>query len=616
MQARNRFSGAFGERAGAVAAQLLDRNETATSWPENPAQGDRLGVGLVYLKWPGAETPQFWSDSAGLVTVAADARLWDADEVRADLERRGHVLTTGGAGELLLHLYLEYGPELGQHCRGMFVAAIVDRRDPQTTRLTLIRDPLGGRGALYYSRQRNTLAFSSTLRSLRRWTELPLAPNLSAVRDYLTYAFLPGEDTLLAGCYEVLPGHILQASYNRAGNLEFDRREYWRLQEGQWQEDSPVEVFSTPLRALLEQAVSERLSLSGPTAVLLSGGLDSSLVTALTSRYAPGPVHTFSISFGPEYKNELPFSNLVAEHCRTKHTVLTVSGADIATFLEETTARLDSPTGDPLTVPNFLLDRAASQASDIVLNGEGGDPCFGGPKNLPMMLHELYGDAGSALLARERNYLRSFQKCYDDLPTLLTARAHQELAQLPTQEDFLTPFLTDRAITQYLNKLMNINIRLKGSHQILYKVDRMTAAWGIEGRSPLFDRQVAEFSFTIPPHFKQAGTNEKYVLKKAVWDMLPEAILTRPKSGMLVPVQGWFKNELKAMATELLLGKRAASRDILNQNLIKEWLNYRENLFPRHGVKLWLLLTLEIYFRVFLDAPRTAPVLIGTERGL
>lgn len=572
-------------------------------------------MAVAYLQSPGAATPSFWHDATGQVTVAADGRLWDAGPVRADLERCGHTLHSADTGELLLHLYLEYGADLGRYCRGMFVAAIFDGREAQP-RLLLLRDPLGGRGALYYALKNHTLAFSSTLRSLRRWSALTLEPNLATVRDYLTYAFVPGEETLLQDCFELLPGWTLEARLDRDGRLQMQKREYWSLREGEWDDNAPVEVYSQPLRLLLEEAVAERLPPSGPVSVLLSGGLDSSAITALTTRATSGPVHTFSISFGPEYKDELPFSSMVAQHCRTNHHVLTVSGAEIAAHLEETTARLDSPTGDPLTVPNFLLDRAASQASDVVLNGEGGDPCFGGPKNLPMMLHELYGDAGSAHLAREGNYLRSYQKCYDDLPQLFTPRVHRALAERPPQENLLTPFFNDPSMNAYLNKLMNINIRLKGSHQILYKVDRMTAAWGIEGRSPLFDRRVAEFSFSIPPHFKQAGTNEKFVLKKAVWDILPEPILTRPKSGMLVPVQGWFKNELKALATEHLLGKRARQRDILNQDLVKSWLNYRESLFPRHGVKLWLALSLELYFRAFLDAPRTEPVLPKAGRGL
>lgn len=615
MQARTRFSGAFGTNADAIIAQLLPECETATRWLERPA-GATVPAAFAYLRWPGAAPPRFWHDASGRVTLVADARLWDGPQVRARLAQHGHPTVTEDDGELLLHLYLAHGPDLASHCRGMYVAAVLDARDPHRPRLLLVRDPLGGRGALYYARHGESLAFSSTLRSLRRWRALALAPNLAAVRQYLTYAFVPGEETLIAGCCELLPGHALTAVRDAGGRLAMETREYWSLREGQWDDDAPVEQYARPLRTLLEEAVAERLPAAGPTAVLLSGGLDSSAITALAARAAPGPVHTFSISFGPPYPNELAFSSMVAEHCRTHHTVLTVSGADIAAHLEETTARLDGPIGDPLTVPNFLLDRAASQVSDVVLNGEGGDPCFGGPKNLPMLLHELYGDPGAMLAARERNYLRSYQKCYDDLPQLLTPRVRQWLATQPPQETFLSPFFESPHLAHYLNRLMNINVRLKGSHQILYKVDRMTAAWGMEGRSPLFDRRIAEFSFAVPPRFKQAGREEKFVLKKAVWDLLPEPILTRPKSGMLVPVQGWFRRELRSVAEDVLLGKRARRRDILDRAVVKEWLAYRESPFPRHGVKLWLLLALELSFRAFLDPPQSAPVLVRSGSGL
>ncbi len=611
MQPRSRFSGAFGTDASTIAAQLLNASEATDRWA---TPGPR-GAALAYLRAPDATAPRHWQDATGRVTLFADAHLWDGAAVRAGLVATGCHFRTEDDGEVLLHLYLRHGATFGRHCRGMFVAAISDTREVAGPRLVLARDPLGGRGALYYARQGSALAFSSTLRSLRRWTALPLEPNLATVRQYLTYAFIPGAETLIAGCREVLPGQVVTARLASDGQLAVDETDYWSPEESAWDDDAPVETYATPLRRLLEGAVAERLpTASGPVAVLLSGGLDSSAVTALAARAHTGPIHTFSISFGAQYRNELAFSGLMAEHCRTHHTILTVSGAEIAAHLEETTARLDGPIGDPLTVPNFLLARAASQVSDVILNGEGGDPCFGGPKNPSMFLHELY--AADDPFARERSYLRAYQKCYDDLPGLLTPRVRAALAAAPPQEAFLSPFFAAPQFTHYLNKLMNINVRLKGSHQILYKVDRMAAAWGVEGRSPLFDRRIVEFSFGIPPRWKRSGIEEKFILKRAVWDLLPEAVLTRPKSGMLVPVQGWFRNELRSLARDHLLGRRARQRDILDQAVVREWLAYRGNLFPRHGIKLWLLLSLELYFRAFLDAPRSTPVLPVAGRGL
>lgn len=607
MLARSRFSGAFGVDAASIRGQLLTPDEVIGGWalPETAA--------LAYLRVPGAPAPRSWTDASGRVTLFADARLWDGAAMRAGLVAAGCRFQTEDDGEVLLHLYLRHGAEFGCHCRGMFVAAVVDAREVGAPRLVLARDPLGGRGALYYARRSDALAFSSTLRSLRRWSALPLEPNLATVRQYLTCAFVPGAETLIAGCREVLPGQTVTARLDGNGRLELAEAEYWSPGEVAWDDDAPVEAYSTPLRALLEQAVAERHP-GGPVAVLLSGGLDSSAVTALAARANPSPLHTFSISFGPPYPNELAFSSLMAEHCRTRHTILTVTGNEVAAHLPETAARLDGPIGDPLTVPNLLLARAASAVSDVILNGEGGDPCFGGPKNPSMFLHELY--APDDPFARERSYLRSYQKCYDDLPRLLTPRVQAALEREPPQEAFLSPYFAPPGFAHYLNKLMNINVRLKGSHQILYKVDRMSAAWGLEGRSPLFDRRVVEFSFGIPPRWKRSGQEEKYVLKRAVWDLLPEAILTRPKSGMLVPVQGWFRAELRGLAREYLLGRRARQRDILDQATVREWLDYRGSLFPRHGIKLWLLLALELYFQAFLDAPRSAPVLPVAGRGV
>jgi asparagine synthase (glutamine-hydrolysing) len=148
-----------------------------------------------------------------------------------------------------------------------------------------------------------------------------------------------------------------------------------------------------------------------------------------------------------------------------------------------------------------------------------------------------------------------------------------------------------------------------GAHHILCKVDRTTASHGLEGRSPLFDRRVVEYSFQVPPRYKLDGTTEKAVLKRAVEDILPASIVRRPKSGMLVPVQYWFKDELRAMAHDCLLGRRARNRGILNQQVLASWLDYRESVFPRHGVKLWLVLTLELWCRAYLDRPKQGGVL-------
>ncbi|MBM3459896.1 MAG: asparagine synthase, partial [Armatimonadetes bacterium] len=151
--------------------------------------------------------------------------------------------------------------------------------------------------------------------------------------------------------------------------------------------------------------------------------------------------------------------------------------------------------------------------------------------------------------------------------------------------------------SRFLDRLLYANVRLKGADHILTKVNNLTTAHGLLGRSPLFDRRVVAASFAVPPEQKMVGSVEKVVLKEAVADLLPPSIPARPKSGMLVPVQGWFRQELQKVAADQLLSRRARIADYLDQRVIREWLAYRGNLWPRHGVKLWLILSLEIWLR-------------------
>jgi asparagine synthase (glutamine-hydrolysing) len=319
-------------------------------------------------------------------------------------------------------------------------------------------------------------------------------------------------------------------------------------------------------------------------------------VVALARRLHDGPVATFSISFGPEYANELPFSSLVAHHCGTEHRVIEVAPEAVLHNLDDSVGLLGDPIGDPLTVPNSLLFREAAAVSGVMLNGEGGDPCFGGPKNLPMLLAELYGDPAAASLARERAYLRAHLKCYDDLPAMLAPEVRAALAERPLEPE-LTPFLVDPRFRSFIGRLQAVNLTFKGGHHILPKVDALSEPAGVLPRSPLFDRDVVECAFAIPPQHKLKGAVEKYLLKRAVADLLPQAIIDRPKSGMLVPVEKWFQGPLLPQARERLLDG-LAPYGLVNRDYIERLLAGRlGGLRPRHGAKIWLLVTLEAWLR-------------------
>jgi asparagine synthase (glutamine-hydrolysing) len=264
---------------------------------------------------------------------------------------------------------------------------------------------------------------------------------------------------------------------------------------------------------------------------------------------------------------------------------------------------LGDPIGDPLTVPNALLFHMAAATSSVMLNGEGGDPCFGGPKNLPMLLAELYGDPSADAWARERAYLRAHLKCFDDLPSMLAPDVHAALTERPLESE-LTAALADPRWRSFIGRLQAVNVSFKGGHHILPKVDALSEPAGILPRSPLFDREVVECAFAIPPQHKLKGSVEKHLLKRAVDDLLPATIIDRPKSGMLVPVEAWFQGPLLPQAKERLLDG-LAPRGIVNRAYLERLLAGRlGGLRPRHGAKIWLLVTLEAWLRRVFDRSR------------
>ena len=480
--------------------------------------------------------------------------------------------------QIVAQLWEKYNSECLNLLLGMFGLVVWDCEKQE---LYLIRDAIGGR-TLYYTTTGLTYWIAPKLRILTPYRSDNL--DLVALRDYLCCAFVPGERTLWQDIKEIRPGTFLQMPSQQVYH-------YWQLKEQIIDTNQSLSWYGEKLRSLLEQVVKEYLPENQPVGVFLSGGLDSSSITALAAKLHTAPIHTYSIHFGAETANELEFSNLVAEHCQTQHHILEITFRDMWERLPETMAYLDDPIGDPLTVPNLLIGRIARENVQITLNGEGGDPCFGGPKNQPMLINSLYGAINNQDSLQA--FLISFQKCALDLPQLLKPEIWQSL------KNESSVFYDDlNADFNYLNRLMTLNIKFKGADQILTKVNNLTQAADLQGLSPLFDQRVVELSMQIPPEYKLSGVEEKAVLKKAVSDILPDTIIHRPKSGMMVPVQLGFRKYWHREARKLLLSRKSEISAYINQDILREWLDFKGDVWGRYGIKLWLLVSLEIWLQV------------------
>lgn len=492
----------------------------------------------------------------------------------------------------LLARYLQHGSRTLLQVQGDFVMVLFDGRA-----MHLVRDPVGGR-SLYYGHHAGRWFFAVEPKGILAVPGYPRRLRTASLAQYLAFSFVPPPHTMLEGVLALPAGHV--ATF--AGDAPPQVERYFRpeLQEATDRRDEQEIVAD--FRSAISQAVSQRLHPTGPVGVFLSGGLDSSLVAAEAARQAPGRVRTYALHFGPRYPNELSFAREVADRAGTAHHEVLLRPRDFLPRLREMIWQLDDPIGDPITMPNYELSRLVAREHRVVLNGEGGDPCFGGPKNLPMLLLHWYGGIERHKHFREQAYLASYRRAYEEILRLLTPEAANEIDFERDLEQVLSPFFRTDQPRHFLNKLMAINIRLKGAQLILPKVERMTGAAGLVPLAPLFAGQIVQLSMRIPPRLKLNRGVDKVILKRAYADALPPSVIDRPKSGMRVPVNFWFRGELRRYARKVLSRRALDQAGLFQHQRVRQLLDYSTEEGPgRYGLRLWMLLTLELWRRIVLE---------------
>lgn len=504
----------------------------------------------------------------------------------------------------LLDAYQRGGLQFITDLQGDFVLAVHDG-----PRVHLVRDGSGAR-TIYYGRHGGRWLYGTEPKAL--W----LAPGFSrrlrpaALAQYLTFSFVPGTGTMLEDIFELPAGHAVSLAPGSEPRLwryfacEDEAEPYeHEHKQGPHKEHGAVESYWVQrFRQEFGRAVAERLPADQPVAVFLSGGLDSSVVTAEVARQAVQKVQTFALHFGAEYPHELPYAAAVAKRCGTEHEELLIRPRDFVPQLRRMIWHLDDPIGDPITMPNYILAQHVGRRTSWVFNGEGGDPCFGGPKNIPMLLHHWYGGLPRGEHFREQAYLASYRRGYEEISRLLAGDWRGQIDEHRDLEQLLKPFFEAPRPQRFLDKLALINIRLKGAHLILPKVERMLGAAGVVPLSPLFASKIVQLSFQMPSRLKLNGGVEKVILKRAYANQLPPEVIARPKSGMRVPVHYWFRGEMKRYARKILSPRQVRRAGIFDPQRVRQLLDYDiEEGAGRYGLRLWMLLTFEIWRRIVVE---------------
>ena len=565
--------------------------------PDRPLLA-RLGESLAHRGRGEARIVETCHASVAVRAVSDAPIALDTSGVASDADR--HVVFAGcatGLGErdgpvtatTLLAEYESRGIDAIGDLRGAFVVVVVDGDT-----VHLARDGAGVR-TVYYGRHDGRTFFAIEPKGVLAAPGFPRRIRPAAIAQYLSMSFVPGRRTMLEDLYELEAGHRLELRRDETRTVRWFEPE--KIEPAG--DDEPwVERF----RALHRAAVATRLPAGEPVGVFLSGGLDSTVVAAEAAAQHDAPVISYAIHFGSDYPNELDFARAAAERAGTEHHELEVVPKQFLPRLRKILWHLDDPIGDPITVPNFELASRASRDVRWVLNGEGGDPLFGGPKNIPMMLHHWYGGIDRGPGFRERRYLESYRRSYDDWPRLVTPDVSRAVDSKNDLEGLFTPYFEADRPSAFLNKLCAINLRMKGAHLILPKVDRMAGAWGLTPASPLFDERLIRASFAMPPTLKLKGGIEKRVIKEAYAGEVPDSIIRRPKSGMRVPVRFWFQSEMKRYAKKILSPRELRRAGLFDERRVKQLLDYDvENGPGRFGLRLWMLVTFEIWRRIVVE---------------
>jgi asparagine synthase (glutamine-hydrolysing) len=588
------------------------------------AQGP-LGLGHRRLSIIDLKTGhQPMGDRHQRVWIVYNGEIYNFPSLRERLETKGHRFVTKSDTEVILAAYEYYGIACLNHLQGMFAFAIWDE-DKQ--RLFLARDRLGIK-PLYYYLDNKKIVFASESKALLCDPEVPRELNLKGLFNFFAYGHAVAPDTIYQGIKKLLPGHYLMCQKDG----QYQLSQYWDCPPYVDDKDQGVEYYCTRIKECLEKTVSSHLLSDVPVGAFLSGGIDSSAVVAFMSRIMDRPVTTFSVGFkGPNFFSELDDARFVANYFGTDHHELEVAEEDLIATLESLVYHYDEPFGDAAGLPTYLVSRFARQHVKVVLTGEGSDELFGGYRRYSV---ERFAPAflrvppvvRKDILQRLINFLprlRRTKKAFTTLnvgdpserygswllvydPPLLQDLFHPDLITELKDYDPFWPYRRYYApgSSDRLNRIFYVDQKTWLVDGYLEKGDKASMAVGLEARVPFLDHALVEFDAGIPSRYKIKGLTTKYILKKALREILPERVLRKRKHGFSVPIDPWFRGRLQSYVQDILLDSKTLNRGLFKRKTIERLFHDHLRGKEVYDTHLWLLLNFELWHRRFMDGLR------------
>ncbi len=560
--------------------------------------------------------------------IVFNGEIYNYIELREELSRKGHRFTTKSDTEVILKMYEEYDLDFIARLNGMFAFILYDKA---TGRVIAARDHFGIK-PLYYFLDKDVLLFASEIKALLLHPAVIAEPNYTIIGEYLTFQFILDDLTLFNGIKKVLPGHYLVID---GGDRKMRTVQYWApcFTVDTFHSEA---YFAFELRRLLEDSVRIQMRSDVPVGAYLSGGMDSSIVTLLAAKMSTKRICTFSGAFREgEQFNELSYAREVAGACEAEMNEIFGSADDFMALMPRLIYHLDEPVAGPGVFPQYLVSRLAAGKVKAVLGGQGGDEIFGGYARYVIAYLEQALKGAIFENNEEGEHIVSLQSILPNLPSLkqyipMTREFWRQEAFEPMDRryfhlidrngrttelfsrDFLLHYDKERLFHRfqqlfnhpdtlsYYNKMTHFDMQAS-LPALLHVEDRMSMAVSLESRVPLLDRRIVDLIASMPPAMKFKGAESKYILKKAVGDILPRRILERKdKMGFPVPLHLWAKKQAKDFFYDILLSDTSRARGIFNHRQVQRLIQSEREF----GRQLWGILCLELWFREFMDKPR------------
>ena len=566
---------------------------------------DGIGLGirrLAIIDVVGGHQPYFNEDRS--VRAVFNGEIYNFRELRSQLEAQGHTFKTASDGEVIVHLWEEYGNGFVNHLNGMFAIALHDRNQG---RFFLVRDRIGIK-PLFYSLNSDTLIFGSEIKAILASNLVQRNLNLDALGQFLSWEYIPGHQTLFKEIKKLEPSSYLDVDLNREHTT---LKIWWDIPSQNYK----IEHWEEAIDQKLQQSINRRLISDVSLGAFLSGGVDSSLITA-----GMGKVKTFSIGFQDPSYNELKWAQKVAKHlgCKLQSEII---HPNIVELFDRLMHFMEDPIGDFSIFPTYLVSRLARQHVTVALSGDGGDELFGGYETylaqqmskrwntIPPFIRQIMETFIHRLKPQKKkkgliNKARRFVEGSTQHESLAHTRwrlflnehqrqhllTHEARQQMPTSvEDHILKLFEKTKERNEIDQWLYVDLKSYLCDNILVKVDRMSMACSLETRLPYLDHEFVELAFSMPSHYKRS----KGLLKKIAAKKVPHTCVYRQKEGFSIPIKNWLSTEFRSLIEDYLAPRQIKQEGIFQVQQLNQLKEDHFSGKANHSHILWTILVFQ-----------------------